>query len=400
MSEKRRDHKNRILRNGESQRKDGRYRYTYVDENGDSRDIYSWKLEATDKIPVGKRDCISLREQIRELNRKKALGLINQGGSISVLELARRYIATKTGVTHNTEAGYQTVINILEKESFGMRRIDSIKVSDAKLWLIKLQKKDGRSYSSIHSIRGVVRPAFQMAVDDDLLVKNPFDFQLATVIINDSIMREAISRSDERKFLDFVKKDEHFCQYYDGIVLLFKTGMRISEFTGLTIRDIDLKNREINIDHQLQRKRDGTYVIVPTKTNAGTRVLPMSMEVYQSCKHIIENRQPPRVEPIIEGVSGFLFFDKNDMPMVSLHWEHYFKHICQKYNKIYKVQMPKVTPHVCRHTYCSNMARSGMNPKTLQYLMGHSDIGVTLNTYTHLGLEDAKEEIRKIAHVL
>ena len=176
--------------------------------------------------------------------------------------------------------------------------------------------------------------------------------------------------------------------------------MRISEFTGLTIRDIDLKNREINIDHQLQRKRDGTYVIVPTKTNAGTRVLPMSMEVYQSCKHIIENRQPPRVEPIIEGVSGFLFFDKNDMPMVSLHWEHYFKHICQKYNKIYKVQMPKVTPHVCRHTYCSNMARSGMNPKTLQYLMGHSDIGVTLNTYTHLGLEDAKEEIRKIAHVL
>ena len=400
MSEKRRDDKNRILRNGESQRKDGRYRYTYVDENGDSRDIYSWKLEATDKIPVGKRDCISLREQIRELNRKKALGLINQGGSISVLELTRRYVATKTGVTHNTEAGYQTVINILEKESFGMRRIDSIKVSDAKLWLIKLQKKDGRSYSSIHSIRGVVRPAFQMAVDDDLLVKNPFDFQLATVIINDSIMREAISRSDERKFLDFVKKDGHFCQYYDGIVLLFKTGMRISEFTGLTIRDIDLKNREINIDHQLQRKRDGTYVIVPTKTNAGTRVLPMSMEVYQSCKHIIENRQPPRVEPIIEGVSGFLFFDKNDMPMVSLHWEHYFKHICQKYNKIYKVQMPKVTPHVCRHTYCSNMARSGMNPKTLQYLMGHSDIGVTLNTYTHLGLEDAKEEIRKIAHVL
>lgn len=77
-----------------------------------------------------------------------------------------------------------------------------------------------------------------MAVDDDLLVKNPFDFQLATVIINDSIMREAISRSDERKFLDFVKKDGHFCQYYDGIVMLFKIGMRISEFT---VDDINLK---------------------------------------------------------------------------------------------------------------------------------------------------------------
>ena len=62
-----------------------------------------------------------------------------------------------------------------------------------------------------------------------------------------------------------------------------------------------------------------------------------------------------------------------------------------------KQGLPKITPHVCRHTYCSNMAKSGMNPKTLQYLMGHSDIGVTLNTYTHLGAEDAKEELGKYA---
>ena len=399
MSEKRRDCKNRILRNGESQRKDGRYRYTYIDERGNQKDIYSWKLEPTDKVPAGKRNCLSLREQIRELNRKTTLGLMNQGGSISVLELTKRYISTKTGVTHNTESGYRTVISILEREAFGKRRIDSIKVSDAKLWLIKLQKEDKKSYSSIHSIRGVVRPAFQMAVDDDILVKNPFEFQLATVVVNDAVMREAISRSDERKFLEFVKNDNHFCRYYDGIFLLFKTGMRISECTGLTVHDIDLKNQEINIDHQLQRKRDGTYVIVPTKTNSGTRVLPMSAEVYQCCKRILEDRCAPQIEPSIEGVSGFLFFDKNEMPMISLHWEHYFKHICQKYNKIYKVQMPKVTPHVCRHTYCSNMARSGMNPKTLQYLMGHSDIGVTLNTYTHFGLADAKDEIRKIACV-
>lgn len=399
MSEKRRDHKNRILRNGESQRKDGRYRYTYVDSNGNQKDIYSWKLEPTDRVPYGKRECISLREQIKELNRKSVLGIINKGDSITVLELTKRYITTKTGVTHNTEAGYKTVIRILEKEEFGKRKIDTVKVSDAKLWLIKLQKEDKRSYSSIHSIRGVIRPAFQMAVDDDILVKNPFEFQLATVVVNDAVMREAISRSDERKFLEFVKNDSHFCKYYDGIFLLFKTGIRISEFVGLTVSDLDLKKREINIDHQLQRKRDGTYVIVPTKTNAGTRVLPMNDEVYQCCKRIIENRNAPKIEPIIDGVSGFLFFDKDRKPMISLHWEHYFKHICSKYNKIYRIPMPKVTPHVCRHTYCSNMARSGMNPKTLQYLMGHSDIGVTLNTYTHLGLEDAKEEIRRIAAI-
>ncbi len=80
----------------------------------------------------------------------------------------------------------------------------------------------------------------------------------------------------------------------------------------------------------------------------------------------------------------------------SLHWEHYFKHIVQKYNRIYKIQMPNVTPHVCRHTYCSNMAKSGMNPKALQYLMGHSDISVTLNTYTHVNFEDAREEVARL----
>lgn len=61
----------------------------------------------------------------------------------------------------------------------------------------------------------------------------------------------------------------------------------------------------------------------------------------------------------------------------------------QKYNNIYRVQMPKATPHVCRHIFCSNMAKSGMNPKSLQYIMGHSDISVTLNTYTHVKFEDA-----------
>lgn len=83
-------------------------------------------------------------------------------------------------------------------------KIGDIRVSDAKLWLIQLQK-NGRGYSSIHTIRGVLRPAFQMAVDDDILLKNPFEFHLATVVINDSIRREAITKKQERAFLRFVK---------------------------------------------------------------------------------------------------------------------------------------------------------------------------------------------------
>ena len=98
----------------------------------------------------------------------------------------------------------------------------------------------------------------------------------------------------------------------------------------------------------------------------------------------------------IDGYTGFLFLDKDGMPLVSMHWEHRFNHMVSRYNEIYKVQMPNITPHVCRHTYCSNMAKSGMNPKTLQYLMVHSDIAVTLNVYTHVGLEDAEKELQKM----
>lgn len=397
MSEKRRDSKNRILRNGESQRKDGRYAFKYIDSTGKQQFVYSWKLERTDKLPQGKRNDISLREKEKMILKDLDDEIVPRGGEMTVVELVRKYILQKTGVRHNTEANYNFVLNIIKKEDFGKKRIDRVKLSDAKAWLIKLQK-DGRGYSTIHSVRGVVRPAFQMAVDDDLIRKNPFEFQLATVVVNDSVTREAITRKQERTFLEFVKNDKHFCKYYDGIYVLFKTGLRISEFVGLTIQDVDLKNRKLNVDHQLQRKRNMEYVIEDTKTNCGTRVILMADDVYECFERIISNRKKPKVEPMIDGKSGFLYLDKNDMPMVALHWEKYFQHICQKYNSIYKVQMPKVTPHVCRHTFCSNMAKSGMNPKTLQYLMGHSDIGVTLNTYTHIGFDDAKEELKRVVN--
>lgn len=396
MIEKRRDKKGRVLRNGECQRKDGLYQYDYVDLNGKTKCLYSWKLEPSDPLPQGKRKCKSLREKEREVQRNIDVGIVPYGGQLTVLALTKKYILQKKGVRESTRAGYKTVTNILEKEEFGAKRIDKVKLSDAKEWLIKLQDQDGRSYSSIHTIRGVLRPAFQMAVDDDLLRKNPFQFELVSVIVNDSVTRDAITHDEKRKFLEFVRDDKHFCKYYDGIYILFYTGMRISEFVGLTIKDIDLKEKTINIDHQLQRTSQMQYIIEPPKTEAGNRVIPMQEEVCECFRRIIQNRRKPKVEPMVGGKVGFLYLDKNEMPMVALHWEKYFQHIVEKYNKIYKVQMPKITPHVCRHTYCSHCASSGMNPKHLQYLMGHSDISVTLNTYTHVDFDNVKKEVKSL----
>ena len=171
---------------------------------------------------------------------------------MTVCELVDRYLKTKTGVRQSTKQGYVTVQRLLAKETFGKKTIRSVKTSDAKLFLIKLQQEDGKSYSSIHTIRGVLRPAFQMAVDDDILVKNPFGFQLAGVLVNDAVTREAISKDQMRKFLKFVHDDVVYCKYYEVVYILFHTGMRISEFCGLTLKDIDFEKMTVNIDHQLQ----------------------------------------------------------------------------------------------------------------------------------------------------
>ena len=392
-SGKRRDSKRRLLRQGESIRKDGKYQFKYH-VNGKPKFVYSWRLEPTDKLPAGKKPCLSLRE----LEKKIGYDLDSQMDpwkNMTVMELVDRYLATKTGVKHSTKANYKFVKNLLEKEDFSGKKIGNVKTSDAKLFLIQLQQS-GRRYSTVKTVRGVLRPAFQMAVDDDCLHKNPFGFDLAGVVVNDSLTREAISRDQMRKFLKFIRDDNCYCKYYEAVFILFHTGMRISEFCGLTISDLDMENRIIDISKQLQRTSSMEYIIEPTKTNAGTRKLPMTEEVFRCFQAILEDREPPAVEPMVDGHVGFLYLDDQGLPLVAMHWEHRFNRMVRRYNDIFRVQMPNITPHVCRHTYCSNQARAGMNPKTLQYLMGHSDISVTMNVYTHLGLEDAAAEMARM----
>lgn len=390
----RRDSKHRILHTGESVRVNGKYQYKYM-VDGKPKFLYSWRLVPTDPQPVGKQPCLSLRELEKMVGKDIESRLDPMGKKMTVNELITRYLKTRTGIKPNTLTNYNFVQNIMNKEEFGGRKITQIKTSNAKLFLIKLQQ-DGRGSSTVKTIRGVLRPAFQMAVDDDILMKNPFGFELVGIIVNTEHTRQAVTREQMNKFLKFVHDDNVYYKYYDVFYILFHTGHRISEFCGLTIKDIDLENRIISIDHQLQRTSKMEYIIESTKTNAGTRKIPMTEDVYQTFKRIMENRPTDLPEIIVCGYCGFLFRDKKGMPEVAMHWEHRFNHAVKRYNDIFRVQIPNITPHVCRHTYCSNQARAGMNPKTLQYLMGHSEIGVTMNTYTHLGLDDAKVEMIRL----
>ena len=78
----------------------------------------------------------------------------------------------------------------------------------------------------------------------------------------------------------------------------------------------------------------------------------------------------PAVEPVVDGVSGFLFLDANDMPCVAMHWEHRMSGAVAKHNRIYREPLPKITPHMCRHSFATRMAWNGMSPARLKYVMG------------------------------
>ncbi|MFV0343407.1 MAG: site-specific integrase [Anaerocolumna sp.] len=112
----------------------------------------------------------------------------------------------------------------------------------------------------------------------------------------------AITKQQEKAFLDFVKNDKHFSRYYDGIFILFRTGLRISEFCGLTIGDIDFEQKRISVTHQLQRKRDMEYIMEEPKTSSGIRYIPMSQDVSECFRHILSKRKKPKVEPMIDGM--------------------------------------------------------------------------------------------------
>lgn len=239
-------------------------------------------------------------------------GISTCGGNMNVLQLVTRYITLRSDVKENTRVGYRTIRNILIKEgNFCYKRIDQIKTTDAKAFLIHLYKDQNFSRSTIHSVRGVLRPAFRLAVNDDLLVKSPFEFPLSEVIREPYKEKIILTKAQERSFLNYIKHHDHYKEFYPGVYILMRTGMRISEWAALTIRDIDLEHMTLTDNKQLQYRGKNYYWIDETKTTSGNRILPIMPDPeLVRCFEILLNKPCPKQEPEIDGVSGFLCFSK------------------------------------------------------------------------------------------
>lgn len=392
---RRKDNKGRLLKTGESQRKDGRYAYKYQDKNGKSKFLYSWRLTDTDPIPKGKRFCRSLRDLERDLQRDLFDGIDSSGKKMLLWQLYEKHNALKPNVRQSTETGRKYLMDILKSDTLGNMPIESIKPSDTKEWAIRM-KKNGYSYQTINNYKRSLKACLYTAINDDLVRKNPFNWNLSDVLEDDTIHKTALTDEQVNALLSFLKIDDVYKKYYNAIVVLLYTGLRISELCGLTVSDIDFEQGFIRVNHQINYDK-GKYSINEPKTDSGIREIPMLEPVRKALMDEIKGRIDVQ-QILIDGYSDFVFLNQKSLPMYAHCYSNAFSSLIKKYNKYHKGnELPLITPHTLRHTFCTNMANKKITPNTLQYIMGHKNITMTLGYYTHGTAQSAMVEMLSIS---
>lgn len=370
-----------MLCKGESQRFDLSYQYRYTDKLGNRHYVYS-------------KDLNELRRKVDLIQRQKMLGVDYAGGNITVEALVVRYLEMQTGKRVSTKETYEFVPTSLKHEGFGRNCIRDVKVSDCKLWCKHLAENVYK-FGTIQLIKNVLRPAFQMAVDDDLLWKNPFDFRL-NFIANKAEKGFAMTYEQEDALFEFMAGSVYYRKYVDEFRLLQGLGVRASELCGLTIKDLDFEKRRIRIERQLKVTKNGVFYIDPPKTAAGVRTLPMSDEVYECLKRILANRKKPKVEPCVDGHFGFILLNQNGKPKLGRDLARALRNMRKRYNATHEVPLPHIVPHTFRHTYCTRLMMSRMDLKSVQYLMGHANAATTLNIYSHVDYDYVEAQFAKV----
>lgn len=387
MAVSRKDPKGRKLRDGESWRSDHRYSYRYTDaRTGKRHTIYAAELP-------------ELREKEKQLAQDLDENILCDTAvkKMTLNDLFARYIEIRE-IGDTTKSNYMKTWNNRVRDDIGQMKVVMILPSHIKAFYAKLSKA-GYAHATIKYIDNIISPALEMAVDDDIIRKNP-----AKGALKDqgkaAEKKEALTRIQQEKFLAFAKESNVYCTYYPMLVIMLGTGLRCGELIGLTWNDIDMKARTLTVDHQLVYKNLGdgcNFHIYSPKTDAGVRVIPMMKAVQKAFE---EQRkinfmlaQDKSVE--VDGYSGFIFTAKSGKPMMPSAVNNILYNIVAAYNKreLQRTKkehrkaelLPKFSSHVMRHTACTRMAESRMDIKVLQYIMGHAHIDVTMDVYNHLG---------------
>ncbi len=418
MPIKKRDNRKRILKEGESQRPDGRYMYRYRDAIGERKAVYSWRLVETDEYPAGKKKDLSLREKEALIQKDLLEGINTIGSSITMNELFIRYLQTKKSLKQTTKNNYILMYDKHIKSSYlGNMPIKRICKNDI---LRIYEKMSGNATSDRILSNGTIQyvqnnivfPTLQLAVDSDWIRKNPAKGCVKEYPYDALNKRDALSVEEQKKFIGFLKSDKVYCKYLPIVQLIFETALRRGEILGLTWDDIDFKNNIIHVDHQLHYQNvNGKYefTIGEPKTETGKRTIPMSDVAVSILRDLKEKEYFNSVHSNvrIDGYSKFIFLNnqKNNViiprqfgdSLISASVKYNKKEIAQAEQENRKAELlPMITPHILRHTGCTRMAELGIDVKVLQAIMGHKKAETTMNVYNHADLHRITKEFEKV----
>lgn len=400
MSEKRRDSKGRILRDGEYQRSDGKYEYKYIDAKGVRRSTYSWKLVETDKIPDGKRSGLSLRELEKTVRRDTEDGINSFTAYRTTLNsFFDDYIETKYELKQSTRTNYKYMYKKYVREEIGTRNIGTIKYSDIKRFYVHLIHDIGFKPNSMEIINTILHPIFTAAVRDGLLRTNPTDGVMAEIKKShdwEKPKRHALTEAQQSRFIGYIASNKEYCRWLPIFTVLLGTGCRVGEVIGLRWEDCDFTENIISINHNLiYRMQDSgkcEYHITTPKSKAGTRIVPMLSEVKKALldERVYQMRTGFN-QDIIDGYTGFVFRNRNGnclnahcinraIERISRDYNQQEKHLASEEGRTVEL-LPHFSVHNLRHTFCTRFCENETNLKIIQEIMGHADISTTMDIY-------------------
>lgn len=416
MTIAKKDIKGRNLRKGESQDKNGRYRYRYTDNLGKRKVIYSWRLVKTDRNPSSRRSSdLSLREMIREIERDTEDGILTyEANATTVYKMLYKYLDTKPQLAISTKQNY---IHIIEKNiktsSLGNMIISKVTKSDIKRFYAYLFSQRKYAATSIQLVQNLLFPAFQMAVDDCLIRRNPCkDCMKPYTGRGLYSAKTPLTRKEQSALLNFVKHDNVYCKYYAMIAFFLGTGCRMGETLGITWNDVDFENKILSVNHQILYRKTSTekgsvkHYASSTK-NGNTRIVPLQDDIlrilmqYKKDTYFISKASNCEVD----GYSNFVFLNSKLKLYTPNTITRTLHSIRDAYNKDKSIEdgdllLPDFSAHTFRHTFCTRMAENGTDIKVLQEIMGHKTIAVTMQVYNHLIEDRVKEEVSRVSSAL
>lgn len=377
----RKDNKGRVLNKGESQLQNNKYKYRWTDRKGDRQVIYANSLNE-----LREKELQLLSETLKGVSRK----------NITLNEMIETFFKTKKWAD-STRSNYEYYYNHLIKKDIGKFKITELKKSDVLIFYKKMSN-NGLKNGTIKILQKIISPTLQLAVDDELLLKNPCSGCMKDYK-DDTTKKYALSFDQENEFLNRVKNHYIAKKNYNLYAILLNTGMRISEVVGLRWKDIDFENRAISINHQLQQRTiDGKLTFYCTdgaKTPSGVRDIHMNDKLYELFKSQRKEwfSLPKEPDYEIDGYKDFVFISYRSGNALNINnIRKQLKYIVNM-NDSRDIKLPNISPHIFRHTYATRLAEAGVDIKVAQKILGQTDIRTTIGVYNHV---DESRELREL----